>query len=211
MNTFKFPEYRYSDSGTFVLNYIGEQRRVLAELDPYPIASAAQLIEDRIKKDHTIFVCGNGGSAAIANHLECDFAKGIPTGTDSVVVLRPKIVSLCRLEILTAYANDYTYEDVFWRQLERASRPGDLLIAMSVSGNSQNVIQAVSRFSPSVIITGFDGGALDRMGVLDDIRIHVNSYNYGICEDVFQSIMHIIAQYIRQSNMPENAVKHTKF
>ena len=88
----------------------------------------------------TVFSCGNGGSAAIANHLQCDHLKGVRTGTD----LTPRVVSLSsNIELITAISNDIGYEDVFTYQLQSQSQPGDVLIAISSSGRSPNIARAL--------------------------------------------------------------------
>jgi D-sedoheptulose 7-phosphate isomerase len=205
-----FPNHYYHAFEDFMVEYAFEHRKALSTINVDAVAEAAKLIEGRIKHNQTIFVCGNGGSAAIANHLECDFAKGIPTRTTPLVYLKPIVVSLCRLELITAYANDYCYEDTFWRQLEQAARPGDMLIALSASGTSPNVVKAVRNFSqgPRVAMTGFNGGTVAN---LSTVNIHVDSHNYGICEDIFQTVMHMIAQYVRQANMDSQEIGNARF
>ena len=87
-----------------------------------------------------VFGCGNGGSAAIANHLQCDHMKGVRTATS----LSPRVTSLSvNVELVTAIANDLTYADVFAYQLQSQSRPGDALIAVSSSGRSANIVRAL--------------------------------------------------------------------
>ena len=88
-----------------------------------------------------MFSCGNGGSAAIANRAQCDHVKGVRTTTD----LTPRVLSLStNVELLTAIANDMGYEKVFVYQLESQSRPGDVLIAVSSSGRSPNIVRALT-------------------------------------------------------------------
>ena len=84
-----------------------------------------------------MFSCGNGGSASIANHLQCDHIKNVGTSTD----LLPRVMSLsANVELLTAIANDHAYEDVFTYQLRSQARPGDVLVAVSSSGRSANIV-----------------------------------------------------------------------
>ena len=88
------------------------------------MTAAAQILIDCIDRDGIIYACGNGGSAAIANHLLCDFQKGIQTDTSA----KPRVVSLsCNLEIITAIGNDIGYEDIFVYQLRTMARPGDVI------------------------------------------------------------------------------------
>ena len=132
-----------------------------------------------------VFACGNGGSAAIANHLQCDHVKGIRTGTD----LPPGCMSLStNVELLTAIANDIGYEDVFVYQLQSQARPGDVLIAVSSSGRSPNIVRALTWARDhglrTIALTGFGGG--DARAVAE-VAIHVDGANYGIVEDLHQA------------------------
>lgn len=151
-----------------------------------------------------MFVCGNGGSAAISNHLLCDFAKGIQTDT----IIRPKVVSLSAdLEFITAIANDISYDDVFVFQLRTAARTGDLVLTISSSGNSENVVRplqwARNNGVRSITFTGFDGG---RSAKLADLNVHVPAHNYGVVECLHLSVMHILAQFLRTKNMDPKLV-----
>ena len=156
-----------------------------------------------------MFSCGNGGSASIANHMQCDHVKGIRTATD----LAPQVLSLStNVELLTAIANDIGYENVFVYQLQSQSQPGDVLIAVSSSGRSPNIVQALTWARDhglrTIAITGFDGGAARAVA---EVSIHVDCTNYGIVEDLHQAIMHALAQYIRQSRMSADAISTTVF
>ena len=117
-----------------------------------------------------IFSCGNGGSASIANHMQCDHVKGIRTTTD----LSPHVFSLSsNVELLTAIANDTGYEDIFVYQLQSQSEPGDVLVAVSSSGRSPNIVQAFTWARDhglrTIAVTGFDGGAAR----VAEISVHV--------------------------------------
>jgi D-sedoheptulose 7-phosphate isomerase/D-glycero-D-manno-heptose 1,7-bisphosphate phosphatase len=156
-----------------------------------------------------MFACGNGGSASIANHLQCDHVKGIRTATD----LAPRVMSLStNVELLSAIANDMGYENVFVYQLQSHARPGDALIAVSSSGRSPNIVHALTWARDhglrTVALTGFDGGAARTVA---EVAIHVDCANYGIVEDLHQGIMHALAQYIRQSRMTPEAVSTSVF
>lgn len=174
--------------------YANELNRAIWNLDTSVLDDAARAIIDCVKKGGTIYSCGNGGSAAIADHLACDCLKGIRTDTD----LKPRVVSLASNgPLMTAIANDFSYEDVFSYQLESLLQPNDILITISSSGNSPNIKKAIDtakkRGNMTVALCGFAGGYSKNA----DIVLHVKSDNYGIVEDVHQSIMHMLAQYIR--------------
>ena len=159
------------------------------------------MIGDAIRRRRMIYACGNGGSAAISGHMLCDFLKGIQTDT----ALRPRVVCLSsQLELITAIANDVGYGEVFAYQLKTMAEPGDVLISISSSGNSENIVRAIDwarqNGMGTIAMTGFSGG---RSSKLADITLHVAAENYGIVEDVHQSMMHILAQYLRQSAIAE--------
>lgn len=182
----------------FFKNYHNQLNRALDTIDTGAMSRAIDAIMECVDADASIFVCGNGGSAAIADHLTCDCLKGIRNDTD----LAPRVVSLSSNgPLITAIANDMSYERVFAYQLESLARHRkDILITISSSGNSPNIREAIETAKAMGITTialcGFEGGA----SLAADIPIHVNSNNYGIVEDCHQSIMHMISQYIRVKN-----------
>jgi phosphoheptose isomerase len=205
----KFPSERYDSAETYFGAYREHILRAWSTLDAHAVGHAAKLLFDCLSAGGTIYACGNGGSAAIANHLLCDFVKGIQTDT----ALRPRVVSLsAHLELLTAIANDISYDDVFVYQLRTAARAGDLLLTVSSSGNSENIVRAAawakSNGIPIVAMVGFAGG---RSAEIADVALHVAAHNYGIVEDVHQSLMHLLAQYLRQSQMPADKIARQKF
>ena len=205
----QFPTHRYEAAEVFVAAYRAEIERAWSRLDGTAVARAIEILLSCIRGDATLFVCGNGGSAAIANHLVCDFEKGIRTSTD----LAPRVVSLsANIELMTAIANDIGYEDVFIFQLESMARTGDALIAISSSGDSENIIRALTwargHGVATIGLTGFTGG---RSAPLADVQVHVPASNYGVVEDVHQSVMHMFAQFIRQAHMKPAAISMTKF
>lgn len=175
-------------------NYVNSLQQALWSIDTSMVQRAADCLVKAAKNQRTIFVCGNGGSAAIADHLTCDCLKGIRTDT----ALAPRVVSLSSNgPLITAIANDISYEQIFAYQLKSLAKPKDVLITISSSGNSPNIREAINMASEigmhTIGMCGFSGGA----SLETDIPIHVNSNNYGIVEDCHQSIMHIISQYIR--------------
>ena len=139
-------------------------------------------------------MCGNGGSAAIANHYICDYLKFLRQHSK----LKPKVISLSsNLETITAISNDFNYDQIFRYQAESLFEKNDLLIVISSSGNSRNVKEVV-KFSKKkgvkvIGFSGFDGGYLKRNS---DISIHIKANNYGISEDSHHILMHLILQYL---------------
>lgn len=147
---------------------------------------------------HRVFVGGNGGSAAISNHLTCDFSKGCALLETAPLVTHSLSTNI---ELITAIANDISYEEIFSKQLEfMGLKEKDIVILISSSGNSPNIVDAAdySRKIGSTVIglTGFDGGKLKEMC---DISFHIPVNNYGIVEDCHQAVMHMLAQmHVRQ-------------
>lgn len=205
----KFPQEPFADPAQYFLAYANELSRALASVQSEKIMAAAKLLVDTISRDAQVFVCGNGGSAAIANHLVCDHVKSVRTDT----TLTPRIHSLvANISLFSALANDISYDQVFSYQLSCYARPGDLLLVISSSGDSENIVRALAEAKrlgiPSIAFSGFDGGrALQQ----SSISLHVDSHNYGIVEDTHQALMHALAQYIRQSHMDHSLIKTRKF
>ena len=198
-----FPDRTYPSAGAYIAAYRDESARAWASVDLAAVDCAAALLDDAIRAGRTVYACGNGGSAAISGHLLCDFLKGIQTDT----ALRPKIVSLAsHLELITAIANDIDYAEIFAYQLRTLAQPGDVLMTISSSGNSENIVRAIDwargHDVKSIAMTGFSGG---RSKALADVVLHVAAENYGVVEDIHQSMMHSLAQYLRQRAMaPEH-------
>ena len=204
-----FPDKQFADIGLFADAYYDRLALAAASIDRGALSAAAKMLSGALESDAQIFSCGNGGSASIANHLLCDFAKGIQTDT----AIRPRIVSFSsNVEIMTAIANDISYDDVFVYQLATQARQGDVLVTISSSGDSENIIRALAHARENgigtIAMTGFSGG---RSRDNADVHIHVSGDNYGVIEDTHQSIMHLLAQYLRQSAMPSNLISARKF
>lgn len=207
--TMTFPEGPYGNASAFATEYFGRVRHACDSVDLERLSAAIDILERCYGDGQSVFVCGNGGSAAISNHLVCDHVKGIQTNTH----LSPRVTSLSsNIEIITAVANDISYDDVFAYQLKSTARAGDALITVSSSGDSENVVRAAKwardNNLPVIAMTGFQGG---RSRELATVSLHVDGDNYGIVEDVHQSLMHIFAQYIRQAHMTETTVNSTIF
>ena len=208
-NSPKFPALPYASAATYFSAYVEETGRAAASVEATAVACAAAILLDAYTQGAAVFSCGNGGSASIANHLQCDHTKNVGKSTD----LCPRVMSLSvNVELLTAIANDLAYKDVFTHQLKSQSRPGDVLIAVSSSGRSANIVGALSWARDhglrTISLTGFDGG---EARTIADVSIHVNGTNYGVIEDLHQAIMHALAQYIRQSRMTPAAISASVF
>ena len=205
----KFPTKKHADAREYFSGYFENLIEAATSMDTASIAQAAELLASLFAKGHTLYVCGNGGSAAIANHLLCDFSKGMQTDT----VLKPRVVSLsAHVELITAIGNDIDFAEIFAYQVRTAARPGDALMTISSSGNSENIVRAVEWARganiATIAMTGFEGG---RSARLADINIYVPAQNYGVVEDIHQSIMHILAQYVRASLMESDLIAQRSF
>jgi histidinol-phosphate phosphatase family protein len=203
-----FPAHQYPDGGSFGSAYVGELARAFGTVDMARVASAAELLNDAYDRDASVFACGNGGSASIANHLQCDHVKGVRNGTD----LTTRVFSLStNIELFSAIGNDHGYDLVFEYQLQSLARTGDVLIAVSSSGRSPNIVRALEWANRhgmrTIALTGFAGGAARDLAT---VSVHVHSDNYGIIEDAHQACMHLLAQYVRQSRMiPDDVTANT--
>jgi histidinol-phosphate phosphatase family protein len=199
-----FPSRRYDDAASFAVDYAHELDRAMTTIDPARFEAAARVLNAAYDRGATVFSCGNGGSASIANHFQCDHVKGVRVGTG----LLTRVQSLStNVEILSAIANDNGYENVFDFQLQSQARPGDVLVAVSSSGRSPNIVRALEWCAEhgieTVALTGFTGGPARELAT---VSIHVDSFNYGVIEDAHQACMHLLAQYVRQSRMSHHDV-----
>jgi len=159
------------------------------------LAKAAELLLDCYRRGGTVFILGNGGSAATASHFACDLAKG----TQAAGLPAFRVVSLSdNVPLMTAWANDTNYDRIFAEQLATLIRPADIVIAISASGNSPNILAAarVARQSGSLIIalTGQDGGKLSR---LVDLTIYVPARSIEQVEDAHLVIAHSLCVVLR--------------
>ena len=205
----KFPSGPYASAALYFGAYAEELSRAAKSIEPAAFEDAAALLAEAYLRGARMFSCGNGGSASIANHMQCDHVKGIRTATD----LTPHVLSLSNnVELLTAIANDTCYENIFVYQLQSQAEPGDVLIAVSSSGRSPNIVRALTwardQGLRTIAVTGFEGGAARAVA---EVSVHVDCTNYGIVEDLHQAIMHALAQYIRQSRMSADAISATVF
>lgn len=204
-----FPDSRFSDVSDYATAYFSEVAKAAASIDKDKLDQAVQLLTRTYTDGGMLFSCGNGGSAAIANHLVCDHSKLVRTDTD----LLSRVVSLSStIEIITAIGNDISYDEIFSYQLKTLAKPGDVLITISSSGDSENIVRAAlwakENNIPVISMTGFSGG---RSATIADINLHVAANNYGVIEDTHQSLMHILAQYVRQAHMDEHLIADRKF
>ena len=162
----------------------------IAHIDTAQVQRAIDQLAETRDAGRCIFVCGNGGSASTASHFACDMVKGASYNRDK----RFKIMALTdQMATITAYANDVSYDLVFVEQLRNFAQKGDLLLAISGSGNSPNVLRAMEYATlagcRTIALTGRDGGALGPMAALN---IQVPVPHMGRIEDAHMIVCHMI-------------------
>lgn len=173
-----------------ILQYIEMEKAVLDSLNNEEINEVMNVLEDARLKGKRIFICGNGGSASTAAHLECDFNKGISYNQD----IKYDIECLSdNVPMMMAIANDIGYEDIFVVPLRNKLRAGDIVIGISGSGNSENVIRAFEYANElstdTIAFTGYSGGKLKKIA---KYNIHVNIDNMQIVEDIHLILNHMM-------------------
>lgn len=174
----------------WILDYLTAQK---AALDSIPADAVARLIElfaRALKEDRQIFVFGNGGSAMNSSHFATDLGKG----SSDKVGRRFRVISLNdNVSWMTAIGNDYAYDQIFIRQLTNYARPGDLVLALSVSGNSPNAVNALEWAAKNGLHTiALVGGKRGRMAEVAKDTIVIDSTHYGRVEDAQMAICHLI-------------------
>lgn len=184
-----------SDAATFAAAYLDHVRTVLARVDAAEVGRFIEILLAARRRNATIFFIGNGGSAATASHFANDL--GVGTNCDELPF---RAVSLTdNTAVITAIANDFGYEEIFARQLRILGKRGDVLVAISASGNSPNLLRSFEQARTSglttVAITAFDGG---RMKSLADQSIHVPTGpgEYGPAEDAHMVLDHLVGAYL---------------
>jgi len=186
-----------SSPSEYISAYFKHLTQILSELDLSSIEKFIGLLLSARKEGKNVYFIGNGGSAATASH----FANDLAIGTRSKK-LPFKVMSLTdNSSVITAIGNDYGYEQVFVKQLEACLGSGDLLVAISASGNSPNILKAVEYTKENngitIGLTGFDGGELKK--IVDHV-IHVPTVkgDYGPVEDVHMILDHVVGNYLMQ-------------
>ncbi len=185
------------DARAFARWYRQQSVAVWEDLDLDAVASLADAVLAVQRRGRTIYVMGNGGSAATAAHVATDLSK-----TAAVAGAAPvKCVSLAdNAAYITAIGNDISFDDIFSRQLENLLEEGDLVLLVTGSGNSPNLLKAAAlakqRGATAAALLGFDGGKLKRMV---DIAVLVASDQYGVIEDLHLAVNHILTFFLKQA------------
>ena len=174
----------------WISEYVKAQKAALDSIPTEAVAQVIQKLQAALKEDRQIFVFGNGGSAANASHFATDLGKG----ASDKVGARFRCLSLNdNVSWMTALGNDYTYEDVFVRQLMNYGKRGDIVLVMSVSGNSPNVVRGVEWAKKNGLHTiALVGGKRGKLADIADQAIVINSTHYGRAEDAQMGICHML-------------------
>jgi D-sedoheptulose 7-phosphate isomerase len=189
---------------SFLHRYKADLLTAIETLDLAKVNQAIDIFLQARDEGRHIFVCGNGGSAATASHFVCDVIKGASFNRER----RFRMMALTdSLPTITAYSNDVSYECVFVEQLKNFAQPGDVVVAISGSGNSPNVLRALeyanSAGCRTIALTGRDGG---KLGPLAQLNIQVSNPHMGRIEDVHLMVMHMICYYFMDAEKLAGAV-----
>jgi D-sedoheptulose 7-phosphate isomerase len=169
-----------------------EIKQLSATVLSEPLVNAAQLIVDTLLTDHKILSCGNGGSAGDAQHFSSEMLNRFERERPGL----PAIALTTDTSTLTSIANDYNYKQVFSKQVKALGQAGDLLLAISTSGNSANVNQAISaaydRSMRVIALSGRDGGAMAEMLHEEDIELRVPADSTARIQEVHILLIHCL-------------------
>jgi len=180
--------------------YLNQFKKILESLNLEDLNNIIDSLLKAYRENKQVFVMGNGGSAVLASHFACDLGKGTLQNVYDDNEKRFRVISLTdNIALMTAYSNDLDYEHVFSQQLKNLVNTGDIVMGISASGNSKNVVNAINlakkNKATTIALLGFDGGKLRD---LVDFKIWVNNNNYGMVEDVHSALQHMICSIIRE-------------
>jgi D-sedoheptulose 7-phosphate isomerase len=180
-----------------ISEYFSTGGKLITQIPNEKVMALAIAINQARKTGETVYIAGNGGSASTASHFATDIGIGSLNRANPV-----RSVSLCdNTAAITAIANDMDYSSIFAQQLKLLGKQGDLLIVISASGNSNNLIKAVEVASElgmeSHSLTGFDGGKLKQLTLGRNIHVETSKGAYGLVEDAHLAICHVITECIR--------------
>ena len=192
---------------SFIRSYLEELKKSLDELDAQKINEAIQILYHAYKNNKHVFIIGNGGGASTASHMACDLGKGTLARVYDEKEKRFKVMSLTdNVAILTAFGNDVSFDDVFVQQLRNLVQKDDVVVVLSGSGNSINLIKAVryaiKMGAKTIGFLGFKTGG--KLGKIVDCPLLIRSMHYGPCEDVQLVLDHIIVSSLAQLKHASN-------
>ena len=190
----------YANPQKFMQKYMTDLESIMDALPPDDIQTMISDLTEAYEQGKRVFIAGNGGSAATASHMACDLSKTIlGKGTHDHIKRFAVIALTDNVPLITAWANDASYNLIFSEQLRNLASEGDLLILISGSGNSPNILEAAKTAREMGIksfgLLGFDGGVVKEL--LDHVLV-VASNNYGHIEDVHMILTHLMTAYYKE-------------
>lgn len=171
-----------------ILEYFEKVKNTIDKISAEDLSTVMNILNKARDEKRTVYVCGNGGSAATASHYCCDFNKGVSSEQEK------KFRFIClsdNIPTMMAYANDFDYNEVFVGPLRNFLRPGDFVLGISGSGNSENVVRALKYANENggttIAFTGYDGGKMKKMA---HYGVHVPIMNMQVSEDLHMVLDH---------------------
>lgn len=179
---------------SWIARYIDAQKAALDSVDQAAVARLIDKLRETILADRQIFVLGNGGSASNSSHFATDLGKSASNGVFPATGKRFRVLSLCdNVSWITALGNDFSYEDVFLGQLMNYARAGDMVLALSVSGSSPNLVKACEWAKKTGLFTAaLVGGKRGKLAEICDEALVVKDTHYGRAEDAQMTIAHML-------------------
>lgn len=182
------------ESLTIIDTYLSELKNTIDALSRKEIVQFSELLEKTRQEGKRVIIFGNGGSGATASHFACDINKGVSLGKSK----RYKVIALTdNIATILAYSNDLSYDDVFVEQMKNFIEEGDLIVGISGSGNSKNVLKAIEyaneRGNFTVGLTGFSGGKLRE---ISSLSINANVNDMQISEDIHMMLVHVLMKVL---------------
>lgn len=192
-----------NDAQKTIQNYLDLVKETITQLDHVQLEKAVEAFMHVYQHQGTIYVMGNGGSAATATHIAGDMVKGASFGLEK----RFRVMSLTdNMTAIMAIANDISYDDIFVEQLKNFIKPGDLVLGISGSGNSKNVIKSLelakSRGVQTIAFCGYKGG---RVSQIADIVVHAKVMDMEVAEDIHMIAFHTIKKEVMRRLMGESS------
>ncbi len=180
----------FSAMQNWIADYLAAQKQAVDSIKPAEVEALVRTLREAHRRDAQIFACGNGGNAANCSHFVTDLGKN----SSEAMGQKFRVMTLNdNLQWMTAIGNDYSYEDIYWRQLENYARPGDVLIISSVSGNSPNLVKVLEWAKAHDLRTiALVGAKRGRCAELAEQVIVVGDTHYGRVEDVQMHLLHMM-------------------
>ena len=188
------------DYSTKIIDYCNDLRSMINNIDIKSISDFLNLMKDAAKSGRKIYICGNGGSASTASHFTGDYNKGLKDYEFDFICLSDN------LPTIMAIANDISYDEIFRYQVKNKLRSNDIVIGISGSGNSQNIVNVLDYAKQcgayTVGITGYDGGKVKQMV---DLAIHFPINDMQVVEDLHLILNHMTMRILKEEKENENS------